>query len=262
MSDTSTSSKRGTLAELRPQRLFILLLVVSFGIIVLRFAALAFFSVPSESMLPTLEPGDYVVVNKLGTQVRRLIRLVRDNTGSMQLDGQGFERNSVVAFWRSNDDNPKQQTVYVKRIAACAGDTFALRSDSVYIGNSALAIRTDSSFMPKLVSQQQRVPFRGQKIELSAQNLPDWRALIASEGNDVRVENNIVYINGNASPAYVLQHDYFLMLGDNRRNSFDSRYFGYVSDDAIIGTASMIYWSVGGVDSTAIKWSRMARCIH
>jgi signal peptidase I len=88
------------------------------------------------------------------------------------------------------------------------------------------------------------VPFKGQEIMLTDENWPIYRNIIVRyEENEVQRKNGSFIINGEETDTYTIQKDYYFMMGDNRDDSEDSRFWGFVPDDHIIGRASMVYFS-------------------
>jgi len=91
------------------------------------------------------------------------------------------------------------------------------------------------------------VPYQGQEIELSDENWHLYQDILQRyERNDVEKDGDRFVINGEETNRYTIQRDYYFMMGDNRDDSEDSRYWGFVPDDHIIGKASMVYFSWDG----------------
>ena len=109
------------------------------------------------------------------------------------------------------------------------------------------------------------VPAKGASIDLTLDNLPLYERIItAYEGNELQVRNGSIYINGQPATSYTFKMDYYWMMGDNRHCSADSRYWGFVPEDHIVGKASFIWLSLDKDRSflSKIRWKRMFRFIH
>ncbi len=99
------------------------------------------------------------------------------------------------------------------------------------------------------------VPQKGATIELSTANLPLYERIIDQyEGHDLRVEGDKIFIDGEEASTYTFAMDYYFMMGDNRHNSADSRYWGFVPEDHIVGKALFIAFSKG---ENGIRWNRL-----
>jgi signal peptidase I len=102
------------------------------------------------------------------------------------------------------------------------------------------------------------VPQKGMTISLTPDNLIRYQRCIAVyEGNSFENKNGEIYINGEKSTSYTFKMNYFWMMGDNRHNSLDSRYWGFVPEDHIVGKASMIWFSW----ENGPRWNRLFNLI-
>ena len=107
------------------------------------------------------------------------------------------------------------------------------------------------------------IPKRGKTLHLTLNNLPLYRRVIETyEGNKVDVRNGQIYINGKATDRYTFRMDYYWMMGDNRDWSADSRYWGFVPEDHIIGSPAFILISFDeerSLGNDKIRWNRIFR---
>lgn len=103
------------------------------------------------------------------------------------------------------------------------------------------------------------IPAKGESIQLTLQTLPLYQRVIeVYEGNTLEVKDGKIFINGIETDTYIPQMNYYWMMGDNRHNSADSRYWGFVPEDHIVGKASMVVFSKDK-EHGGIRWNRIFR---
>ena len=100
------------------------------------------------------------------------------------------------------------------------------------------------------------IPQAGKTVELNKETLPFYKKVISEyEGKDLKVNGNEIRIDGKVATSYTFEQDYYWMMGDNRHNSLDSRYWGFVPADHIVGKPIFIWMSIDGINDGVKNWS-------
>lgn len=191
------------------------------------------FRIPSGSMLPTLHIGDFILVNKFDYG----IRLPVTNTKIIPVGSP--ERGDVVVFKYPMDT----QVDYIKRVVGLPGDTVEYRDKVLYVNGVEQKQTGSRDFVDDstMITLEERDEQLGEVNHLIARDArrPSWVPL---EGI-LRKEKSCDY-NERGFVCTVPEGHYF-MMGDNRDNSEDSRYWGFVPDEDLVGRAVLIWANFG-----------------
>ncbi len=104
------------------------------------------------------------------------------------------------------------------------------------------------------------IPKKGKAVDLNKESLPFYKQIIVEyEKNSLQVNGDEILINGKSVTDYTFQQDYYWMMGDNRHNSEDSRYWGFVPFDHVVGKPVFIWmsWNTDGKGLSKIRWERL-----
>ncbi|MBS4029450.1 MAG: signal peptidase I [Ignavibacteriales bacterium] len=242
-----------------------------FGIfLVLNSFVLASFEVPTGSMMNEILPGDFLIVWKLnfGGTTPRTIPFTDTRIPHFKLPAfSSVERGDVIVFEFPGYRDEAQSNpfaYYLKRCVAIAGDTLQIINRKVYVNGKAQEYprnvlfnpfdnRSPSDIEPRIFPKDApfnehyygpiRVPKKGDVIPLSPNSISQWETFILREGNSIDYAVGKLLINGKESTSYTVQRDYVFGMGDNRDNSLDSRFWGFVPEEDVIGTPLFLYWS-------------------
>jgi signal peptidase I len=258
------------------------------------------FKVPSYSMHPAIDPGDFIMVNKQipGPRVYRDIRNIAPNgkVETRRFKGiRKIRRNEIIVFnfpYSYKDWSHIRMDVnvnYVKRCVAIPGDTFMIDSGIYKITNApdmeigyrryqermSEQFRNDPRTIPTGLFPQDTVhynwtmnhfgpfyiPKQGDRIPIDTVNYLLYKNLINYESDkEVEIRDGRVFLGDSAIYDYTFRMNYYFMAGDYIFDSVDSRYWGLVPEDHIIGKAIMI-WKSEDMDTKKIRWERLFKLI-
>jgi len=263
----------------------------------LKVFCFASFKVPSGSMEPTLETGDYILVNKmiLGPRVFKDWKFWTDGNWKMKrLKGlRAIKRNEILVFNFpiTNNDWSKIEmdfnAHYVKRCVGIPGDTFYIENGIYKIKGSADTlgaycnqldlITMNDSTLNKAVfycfpfdtihhwTMKNFGPFyipkTKDRIRIDYKNIELYRKLIAYEtGKSIETKNNVITLGGKPLREYVFKMNYYFMAGDYVMDSRDSRYWGLLPEDHIIGKVAFV-WKSEDENTGKFRWERFFKRI-
>lgn len=250
--------------------------------LLLRIFVVDFYVVPGESMLPAIEPGDFIWVDKMAFGAR-----LSRNTRFWRMKGFApIRREEVLVFnfpYRNNDWGQLQMNearFYVKRCIGLPGDTLAIR-DGFYevngiggIGNVAgqdyisgfrgefpEGIYRTIPFEPSwgwtiLEMGPLYIPQRGSVVRLDSSVVVLYRKMMEYEmGKPLNFQRNRLYCGDSLITEYRFRTNWYFMGGDNHWNSQDSRYLGLIPEEFIIGKARLVLTAKDPVTGK-YKWKR------
>jgi signal peptidase I len=188
-------------------------------------------TVPTGSMKPTIVEGDRVFVNKLAYDLKVPFTTLH------LAEWSAPQRGDIVVFY-----SPKDGTRLVKRTVGLPGDTVELRGDKLIINGNGVEYNSIANELVPDISASDRAI-----SEFATEELPGRSHLVAAIPAASALRN--------FGPVQVPAGCYF-MMGDNRDNSFDSRYFGVVKRDRILGRATAVVASLDAQHHRRPRWSR------
>lgn len=259
------------------------------------------FTVPTPSMENTVLAGEFLFVNKFkyGPSTPQIVPFLNlplpyYKTPPIWKPVQG---DIIVFVFPGNRDQVKPDNFeyYLKRCVAVSGDIIEVREGRVLVNNieyplppnamlptnnylmqGYLASQIGRMFPP---SKEQwthrnygplRVPMKGDVIQLTPENVIDWATFIMREGHTMNTST--LTVDGFAAGTYTVERNYVFGMGDNRDNSADSRFWGFIPEHDVVGTPMIVYWSwrnrVNDVEQDLmykimhIRWNRLGTFIN
>ncbi|MEO5332888.1 MAG: signal peptidase I [Magnetococcus sp. YQC-5] len=192
------------------------------------------FKIPSGSMIPTLLVGDYLFVNKFAYGYRIPFTHYR-----IFID-EGPERGEIAVF-----EYPKDPTKdYIKRIIGLPGDRIAYRDKRLYVNGQLVVQQSQGSYLYINEFEQQ---VESQRFHEQLGNKP----------HDILLRP---FANTDQVFDEVIPSGYYFVMGDNRDNSNDSRYWGLVPAYRLVGRAVALFWSWDRIEGK-LRWERLGQAI-
>ncbi len=211
-----------------------------FPVIAVVFALRSFgvepFRIPSGSMLPTLHLGDFILVNKAAYGIRLPIIYKK------VIPAGEPERGDVMVF--RFPENPKVN--FIKRLVGVPGDDVRVVGRNVYIN--------DVQVQQDLAEQDHQTADTGRGYVSNR-----YVEQLGEVEHDILVRRG-----GRGSKGFegVVPEGHYFVLGDNRDNSRDSRYWGFVPEDNLVGRAFFIWFAWDVVNGGGVDWGRIGNSIH
>ena len=275
---------------------FLLFIVIIVLTIIMKVFLFASFLIPTPSMEPAIMAGDHVYVNKLSLGPRIYENwgfLNGKKTKMKRIRGYSkVKRNDVLVFDfpYSTPGKIKQggNVFYLKRCVAIPSDTFYIENgiykvkgiseDLGYVERQReLSEKDEESFDEGIRNVFPRdttrfhwtikdfgpiyVPAKGDNIEIDSSSVLLYKNLIEYEtGKTISVKDGMIYLDGSPIHNYTFLQDYYFMAGDFIFDSVDSRYWGLLPDDLVIGKASII-WKSADMHTKKYRWDRFFKIV-
>jgi len=208
------------------------LIVIGLIAIVIRSFIVAPFKIPSSSMVPTLEVGDYLFVTRYDYGFR--IPLT-----DIQITPKAAHRGDIVVF-----DYPGDRNIdYIKRIVGLPGDKIVYKDNELYVNGKKMALQK-----------------KGERAYFMGDGSVDQSGLYQESLFDVdhEVLRKAYSIKDG---AWTVPSGHYMVLGDNRNNSRDSRFWGFVPQSYLVGKARVVWWSWDNVKDD-VRWNRLGKILH
>lgn len=263
--------------------------------LILKIIFIEAYRIPTGSMENTLLIGDFLLVNKFnyGATTPRNIPFTDTRTPFFRFPAlKDPKRGDVVVFdfpGNSNEQRSKEVINYIKRLVGEPGDTIHIVNKVLYVNSNIFQNPPDALFSDKVSGNTYadifpkgnpwnddnygplRVPKKDDIIMITPDNLEEWKMFVIREGHTIRLSaDNKIFIDEIENSGYKVEKNYYFMMGDNRNNSSDSRFWGFLPEDNIIGEAMIIYWSWDpnisfgqfGRLFESIRWNRIGKLIE
>ncbi|MFZ4619455.1 MAG: signal peptidase I [Bacteroidota bacterium] len=216
------------------------------------------YKIPTASMESTLHIGDYVLVNKFIFGARTPEKFLYIPIPHFRFPAlRSIHRGDVIVFEFPGEPNEVimvRNLFLVKRCVGLPGDTVDVTEGNVRVNG----LRADFFERAKEDFSPVTVPYQGMKIVMNERTFNQWKIFIRREGSTAEFLNGSVVIDGQQTDSYTVKRNYYFAFGDNINNSADSRVWGFVPEENIVGKAMMVYFSK---NEQGVQWSRIGTIV-
>jgi signal peptidase I len=167
-------------------------------------------------------------------------------------------------------DQEKRDTIYFRALTEASAERLK-NTPGITAVKREIDRGNDNAIFPHINKWSQDnfgpiyIPQAGKTVALTNESLPFYKEIITKyEGNTLQLDGSHFLINGKQATTYTFKQDYYWMMGDNRHNSEDSRYWGYVPADHIVGKPVFIWmsWDTNGKGINKVRWDRVFTTVN
>ena len=247
------NTQQGKPEKKQSREWFDALIIAAIFATILRLFVVESYRIPTGSMESTLLAGDFLFVNKYVYGPKLPFTDIR-------IPGVAkVERGDIIVF-----KFPKDRSLnFIKRCVAISGDTLEIHDQKLFINRKPVTLPEHAQFIGNPVPAGEgdymifpqfskfnkdnygpiHIPRKGDVLKLDASTFPLYASLVADEGHKVSLQGRLVFVDGSPVSEYTVKDNYYFAMGDNRDNSLDSRFWGFLPENDLVGQAIMVYWS-------------------
>ena len=264
---------------------WVLIILIALGI---KQTIIASYHVPTGSMENTIMTGDFLFGNNFiyGSRTPDWIGIPYTRIGFhipwFRLPSiKEPEQGDIVIFKYPED----QYVHYVKRCVAGPGKTIDVRDKQVFVDSREFVNPPNSKFKPTTYSKYWKdyrifpkgagnqdnygpiyVPKEGDTLRIGEYPTQLFKNVVELARHSFYIQNGKVVIDGNKQDYYIVEQDYYFMMGDNRDNSLDSRFWGFVPFDLVVGRAMVVWLSIDKEKplyrfTKIVRWGRFGKIL-
>jgi len=208
--------------------------------------------ISSPSMSPTLDPREYVLISRSSYRIRTpdSFPLSSFLFPSISVDGWSeVKRGDLIVFHSplelARGVHPGRATTYIKRCVAVPGDTVHVEGRVLQVRGGSRSLEAPRRYDISNVKGKEKqwtVPGQGDTLRLGSVSRDQFRRIVQRDGHRISVSETGIQIDGRRRDYYVVEQNYYFVLGDNPDMSRDSRHWGLVPETALLGRVLSVIW--------------------